>query len=74
MTGQTLATIFPTLTRMRCECELCAGAEYVDEVGLMIVEDAVRTYARELRGKAREREDAFADAQRVMDDALKGGG
>lgn len=71
--GQPWATMFPTLTRVRCDCALCEGAEYVDEVGLMLIEDAVRGYVRELRARANQYDDAVADAQRVMDAELAKG-
>jgi len=71
--GQPWATLFPTLTRVKCDCPLCDGAEYVDEVGLMLVEDAIRAYVGELRAKAAQFDSALADAQRIMDDELAKG-
>jgi hypothetical protein len=58
---------------VKCDCPLCDGAEYVDEVGLMVVEEAIRTYVSALQEQQRRIDDAFAEANAVMDRELKGG-
>lgn len=51
--------MFPTLTAVPCDC---CGQLLVDEVGLTIVCDAVRTYAAAAAAKAREEADAWQRA------------
>lgn len=65
----TMAELFPTLTKVRCDC---CGEWFVDEVGLMVVEDAIREYHDELLAKARRDANAWADAERRTREALEG--
>jgi len=53
--------IFRSMGMVRCDC--CDGT-FVDEVGLMTIEDAIVTYRAELRAKQR-RDDAAWDKARA---------
>jgi len=44
MRSLTLEQMFPSLTTVTCESSCCHGETYLDEVGLVIVCDAVRAF------------------------------
>lgn len=55
---------------MRCDC--CAET-FVDEVALLVIEDAVISYRDALREKLDGDNAAWADAERTMRQALAAG-
>lgn len=57
--GTSLRELFPTLTQVTCEC--CAGT-FVDEVALLLIEDAVIAYRDALVAKTERDDGAWEDA------------
>ena len=53
---------------VRCDC--CDGT-FVDEVGLMVIEDAVTTYRTQLRAKERRDDAAWGLARANVDAAVR---
>lgn len=52
---------------MTCECALCNGLVYVDEVALFVIEDALTSFVETVReGFARD-QSALADAIAISD-------
>jgi hypothetical protein len=66
--GTSLRELFPTLTLVTCEC--CAGT-FVDEVALLMIEDAVVTYRDALNEKRERDQAAWADAERQTAEAMR---
>jgi len=60
--------MFRSLTTVRCDC--CDGT-FVDEVGLMIIEDAIMTYRAEVRAKQNADAAAWSTAQANVDAAVQ---
>lgn len=56
--------MFPRLTEHRCDC--CDGERFVDEVGLIAVCDAVRSFRDAIVEKAGRDESAWADAHAAI--------
>ncbi len=65
--GQSPTTLFPTLTRTRCDC--CDG-HFVDEVAAMLIWEAAEAYGREIRAKPAREEAAMAEAHLATAQAL----
>ncbi len=63
--------MFPRLTEHRCDC---CGETLVDEVGLIAVCDAVRSFRDAIVEKAGRDESAWADAQAQIAAAQAGAG
>ncbi len=60
--------MFPTLTTVRCDC---CGGTFIDEVGLMVIEDAIRAYREELRAGRHRDDRAWSEARADVDAAVK---
>jgi len=58
--GSSLSQMFRSMGTVKCDC---CGGTFIDEVGLMVIEDAVITYRSELRAKAREDDAAWSTAR-----------
>jgi hypothetical protein len=67
-TGQSLQETFPDLTRVSCEC--CGGV-FVDEVALLVIEDALIAYREALVEKREADAGAWADAYAAVDQAQR---
>ncbi len=65
--GTEIRELFPSLTQVTCDC---CEETFVDEVGLMLVSDAVLAYRDELVARAERERDAYAEAHRVSAEAI----
>ena len=55
------------LTAVTCDC---CGETFVDEVALLMIDDAIRTYRDALAEKLEHDRDAWAEAERATAQAL----
>jgi hypothetical protein len=67
-TGQRFREAFPRLTESRCDC---CGETFVDEVGLLLVEEAVVSYRDARVEREAKKRRAWAEAERRTQDALR---
>lgn len=65
--GTSIRELFPTLTRVTCDC---CGETFVDEAGLLMVEDAIVSFRDALVAKHEKDKAAWSDAFALADQAL----
>jgi hypothetical protein len=57
-----------------CECGICDGGPFVDELAAFYIEDAVMDFRDELRAKLQREDAAWAEAERATAQALAAAG
>lgn len=69
-TATSIRELFPTLTTVTCDC---CDETFVDEVALLMIEDAIVTHRDALREKLERDDAAWAEAEQQMRQALSKG-
>ena len=70
-TGRTFRETFPTLAEVVCECALCNGRVYRDEVALLVIEDGVMAFPEAVRRKVDEEDAAIVEGASLQERALR---